>query len=63
MIEELRRRVGRLNGLFLPLMVRTPRSKNSFHEILQSLLKEDYNECKYLAWMDNVHREVQVRLK
>lgn len=62
-LEELRRRTSRGHGIFLPVIVKTPKKKGPYQEYLQSLLKEEYQECKYFSFLDSIHRHAQTRLK
>jgi len=62
-IEELRRRTTRVNGIFLPLQIKTINKKGHFTEYIASILKEDYQECRFYSFMDLLHKEVQLRLK
>ena len=62
-IEELRRRTTRTNGIFLPLQIRTIKKKGLFTEFVTSVLKEDYQDCKFYTFMDLLRGEIQLRLK
>jgi hypothetical protein len=63
MIEELRRRSLRTNGIFLPLVIRTPKRKGPFDELCNAMLKEDYHECRYYSFLDLIKRQVELRLQ
>jgi len=45
------------------LLVRTPKKKGPYHDILYAILKEDYQECRYYSFLDTIHRHVQMRIK
>ena len=62
-VEELRRRSSRANGIFLPIVVRTPRKKGPYQDLLSTVLKEEYPDCRYFSFLDTLHRQVQMRLK
>lgn len=61
-MEEIRRRTSK-HSIFLPLLVRTPLRKGPFNDVINMILKEDYLELKYFAFLDLVHRNAQMRLK
>jgi hypothetical protein len=41
-VNELRRRNSKYNGIYLPVVVKTARKKGPYSEILHSIMKENY---------------------
>lgn len=62
-IDEIRRRHSRANGIYLPLLVSTAMRKGPYQEMVNWALKEDYPECRYFSFLDSIHRLAQTRMK
>lgn len=63
MIAELRRRSSDKNGIYQPLLIRTPMKKGPFNDLVMSCLKQDSSEWNYFSFLDGFHRAVQMKGK
>ena len=57
-MNELRRRSASNGGMYQPLSVRTPSKKGPFNEYVSLTLKEDYSDCGYTQFIEQVQRAV-----